>query len=212
MRIAVFGATGAVGREVVSAALGAGHAVRAYVRPASASALSAREGLEVVEGELDDEAAIARCVEGADAVINALGARANTRDQPALFGEALARVVSAMEAHGVRRIASLAGAAVAFEGDRGGLVHGLVSGILRRAARHVLAAKEAEVAVLRASALDWVVLRPPRIVDGAPTGRWVADLHAPPATSIPRGDVADALLTAAVEDRWIRQAPFVATP
>jgi uncharacterized protein YbjT (DUF2867 family) len=70
--VAVFGATGKIGRHVVDQLLSAGHTVTAYVRNPSKLAIS-HPNLTVVEGELDDRAGVARAVDGADAVISALG-------------------------------------------------------------------------------------------------------------------------------------------
>lgn len=69
MRIAVTGATGVVGRFVIDRLAGAGHALRALVRPTSAL-----EGFAVlpqtVRGELADADALAALVEGCDALVH----------------------------------------------------------------------------------------------------------------------------------------------
>ena len=72
MNLAIFGASGGVGREVVSQALGAGHRVTAYVRNAAKLNLT-HPDLSVVSGGLTDREAVPGAVAGADAVISALG-------------------------------------------------------------------------------------------------------------------------------------------
>ena len=77
MRIAVFGASGAIGRLVTQKALAHGHQVTAYVRRADAFP-EATERLAVVVGTLGNQASIEEVVSGADAVISALGPSMST--------------------------------------------------------------------------------------------------------------------------------------
>ncbi len=74
MRLVVFGATGATGRQVVTLALAAGDDVVAVVR--NPSKLGQRhQRLTVVQAELTDVPALESAVKGADAVISVLGPR-----------------------------------------------------------------------------------------------------------------------------------------
>ncbi len=77
--IALTGATGFVGRAVLSQCLGAGHDVRALVRNL---ANPQAKNLTFVKGDLFDAAALAHLVIGCDAVIHVAGAiQANSRDE-----------------------------------------------------------------------------------------------------------------------------------
>ena len=69
MRIALTGATGFVGARLLDLALGQDHQVRALTRRGQPQ----RAGVTWIEGALDDEAALALLVEGADAVIHVAG-------------------------------------------------------------------------------------------------------------------------------------------
>ena len=77
MRIVVLGATGTTGGLVVKEALAAGNKVVAFVR--RPEALPTREGLTVVSGAVEDQAAMRASFAGADAVISCLGARMSPR-------------------------------------------------------------------------------------------------------------------------------------
>ncbi|MFC5338848.1 NAD(P)-dependent oxidoreductase [Leucobacter denitrificans] len=72
MRIAVLGATGATGREIVKQALFQGHEVTALVRRPEALDVT-HERLSVVVGDATEEKVIANLVPGHDAVIASLG-------------------------------------------------------------------------------------------------------------------------------------------
>ncbi len=210
MRIAVFGATGRVGAEVVRQALEDGVEVRAFARGGSADRLP--EGVTVETGELTDDDAVARCVAGVDAVISALGPRSNTPDQPSIFGDALARITARMADAEVRRLVAVSGAATVLEGERPDLGRRMVRSIMKLVAGHVLETKQREAAVITAHPdLEWVLVRPPRIVDGPPTGRAEASLDRPRGMKVSAGDVAAFMLRCAREDDYVRRAPFIAS-
>ncbi len=69
MKLAITGATGFVGSHLLDQALAAGHGIRALARRPQ----PARDGVEWIAGGLDDTGALARLVEGADAVIHVAG-------------------------------------------------------------------------------------------------------------------------------------------
>jgi nucleoside-diphosphate-sugar epimerase len=73
MRVAVTGATGFVGSHVIRRLTANGHQVRILARRMPIAALSPDKPLEVVLGDLDDQAALHRLVSGVDAVIHVAG-------------------------------------------------------------------------------------------------------------------------------------------
>lgn len=74
--IALFGATGPTGRHIIDEALKQGYNLSVYTRDAKKLASFAGR-VEIVVGDLQDQSAIAKCVQGADAVISALGPAGN---------------------------------------------------------------------------------------------------------------------------------------
>src|SRR6185503_15049117 len=103
MKLAVFGASGGTGREVVSQALEAGHEVTIFVRDPNVSGL-ARERVRIVVGDtLHDDAKVAEAVRDQDAVVSALGRRKSFKSED-LIRLSLQSIVSAMERNGVRRL------------------------------------------------------------------------------------------------------------
>ena len=73
MRAAVTGGTGFVGSHLVDALLERGDRVQAQVRDPRKAADLARRGVALVEGDLDDEAALARAFDGAEVVFHVAG-------------------------------------------------------------------------------------------------------------------------------------------
>lgn len=101
MKIAIFGATGETGRQLVEQALAAGYQVVAYVR--NPSKLNTKhENLTIVQGELADQAIIERAVSAADAVISVLGPRGGSKGKPITRG--MQNIIEAMKKQGVRRL------------------------------------------------------------------------------------------------------------
>ena len=73
MRVAVTGATGFVGSHVIRRLTASGHQVRILARRMPITALTPQKPLEVVLGDLDDQAALHRLVGGVDALIHVAG-------------------------------------------------------------------------------------------------------------------------------------------
>src|SRR3954452_6532104 len=107
MNLTVFGATGGIGREVVTQALDAGHHVTAYVRNPAKLTLT-HPHLTVITGELTDRDAVQRAVHGADAVISALGPSLDRKATGMPLVGATHTIVDAMRAEGVQRYIGMA--------------------------------------------------------------------------------------------------------
>ncbi len=213
MILAVFGATGRTGRPLVEQALAAGHTVVVGARAPQKLGLS-HERLHVVQGDTADAAHVARVVGGADlgttvdAVALGLGP---TKSSPPRFMETAARnVVVAMREHGVRRVVSVSGAAVRDPQDEPGLGPAITRGIMSVVAKSLLEDSQAHVETLRASGLDWTVVRGPRLTEGDPTGRYRLGFFAmAPSHSIARADVATAMLHLIERPEYVGQAPVI---
>ncbi|MCX4710983.1 NAD(P)H-binding protein [Streptomyces fimicarius] len=210
MRITVFGATGGIGQEVVGQALAAGHEVTAVVRdPDRLPASLDRAALHAVV-RLDDPAAVRAAVAGRDAVLSGLGSRG--RKANGVAERLTGRIVSAMEAEGVRRLLVVSAAPVGPEPADDPLVDRL----MRRAIGAVLAELYADLARMEAalarSATDWTSVRPPKLTDGARTGVYRKVVGGTPRSgrSISRADVAHAMLALIDDPAAVKQGVGVA--
>lgn len=70
MRIAVVGATGALGRQVIPRLIERGHAPRAIVRRESEVARLRRLGVDAMPGDILDPGSLSRALEGCDAALH----------------------------------------------------------------------------------------------------------------------------------------------
>jgi NADH dehydrogenase len=156
MKVAVFGGTGYVGSYLVDRLIGGGHTPRLLIRPGSERKLRQAERCEVVNGEIEDAAAVARCMVGADAAIYLIGllrefpAKGITWEVSHYVG-AVAAMNAALD-HGVRRFL-LMSANGARPGGTG------YQSTKYRAEQH-----------LASTSLDWTVFRP-SVMFGDPRGQ-----------------------------------------
>lgn len=163
MRVAVFGATGPTGRLLVDKALAAGHQVRVLVRDPS-KAGRASDRLEIRSGDALDPEAVNSTISGVEAVVSLLGAPQSRPGTTMSVGTQ--NVVQAMVANQVRRLVLVSSDGV---GDsRQQLPIGLRVGL--PFVRKFMTEKAAQERIVRASGLDWTLIRPGQLTDGPETG------------------------------------------
>jgi putative NADH-flavin reductase len=204
-QLTVLGSTGRIGSLVLEAAGRAGHAITVLVRKMPEAP---PDGVRVIVGSLEDLEAVRQAVTGADAVIAALGPRADTAQAETDLVEGMRTLVAAMSGDRVERLVALSGAAVDVPGDRKPLLDRVASRVVHVAARHVVGAKQREFEVFSASPLAWTALRPPIVGDGAPRGYRLSE-QLRPGARVTRADVAQALLDVVGDETYVRRAPFV---
>jgi putative NADH-flavin reductase len=204
-RLAIFGATGGIGGHLLSWAVDAGYP--AHVLARHPEVVPRRPGVTVTQGDATDPEAVADVVASADAVLSALGARGATT--AGLLGTAASTVTQAMVKHGVGRLicVSAAGAFIREDPEANPLVKIILPRIFARPFADV---REME-RVVRASALDWTLVRPTRLVNGPGTGEFrIRDQYPPPGlTKIARADVAQFMIGALTQPGYLREAPAI---
>ncbi len=113
--IALTGATGFVGSHIAAALREAGVAVRAVVRAPERGAWLAAQGVELVQADLQDPAALIDALAGVDAVVSnaAMGSWSGPLERlEAVNVGGMANVLAAMRRRGVSRLVHISTAAV----------------------------------------------------------------------------------------------------
>lgn len=206
MKIAVIGAAGRTGRQVVARALEAGHEVVAIARDPGRLGIR-HERLRTHAADATDAAGVAAGFAGCQAVVSALGP---VKGGPADgMTRAAAAVLAAMTKAGVRRLVWLTGAGVVHEGDSRSPSRSFIRFIMRLVAPVVLADSEAAFGAVTASGLDWTVVRVPMLSDGAAAGGLSAGTTPPKPRPVPRADVAAFLVGQIADPTWVRRSPLV---
>lgn len=208
MNVLVFGASGGTGRELVKQALAQRHTVTAFVRDPGNFAIT-RDRLTVTRGDVVDAARVEQAVRGHDAVLSALGSSRSLTQHPAM-AEGVRNIVNAMEQEGVRRLVYLS--ILGVDDSRrllGWLDRSIVVPLLLR---NVIADHAIQERLIARSSVDWVIVRPPRLTNGAHTGRYRAgeDIKAGSmSASISRADVADFMLRQMIDEMYVHRSPAI---
>lgn len=210
MKIAVVGATGRTGRQVVEQALARGDDVIAVARHPEALP---RRGPGMISAAADvlDRAALAGALAGADAVVSALGIGAS-RQPTVVYSEGTANILHAMGAHGITKLAVISAVPAGPRAEQPFLQRRVIIPVLERVFSFYDDMRRMET-LLRGSDLDWVCLRPPRLVSKKAAGRYRLDASRPPpkAGSISHADLATALLDSLTRPGLYRHTAYVAS-
>lgn len=214
MKIAVLGATGLTGQEVLRAAAERGIAATAILR--DPARLGAPADRVVALPDVTDVAALSAAIDGCDAVMVTVGINRRTRSpwaplvSPAdTCTRTVQALVAAMAAPGApKRVVYLSTFGAAEQWAKLPLpLRALIATSNIRVGYRDHAGAEAQ---LRASALDWTIVRPTALSEG-PERNWVeAGPRASVLTKIPRAAVAQALLAALAPDMRGRVLPVTA--
>lgn len=208
MKIAVFGATGGTGKQLIEQALEAGYEVVAYAR--NPSKLDIRhEHLKVIQGELADAALIESAVSGADAVISVLGPRGGSRGRPVTQG--MKNIIVSMKKQGVNRLTVSSTLSAKDPNDKPDFKTQTMVGIVRFTMRDAYEDIVSAAETVRNSDLDWTIVRLSMLNNNAKSGRVRAGYvgKGEVGTSISRADVADFMLKQLEDTKYLRRAPAI---
>jgi len=207
MDLVIFGASGRLGRKIVEGALTAGHRVRAFVRTPSKFTLQ-HPHLTLFKGDSMDGGAVRSAIADQQAVISALGPE--RPPIPEMMEISAKNIVAAMKEHGIYRLVSTTGAGVWQVQDQPKSIDYLMAILLNVFAKEVIRDSFANVDVIKASRLDWTIVRFPRLTEAARTGKYrVGFINKESSSQLSRADAAEFILKELTEKKWVRQAPLV---
>jgi putative NADH-flavin reductase len=172
-----------------------------------------RRGPGMVSAAADvlDRAVLAELLAGIDAVVPTLGIGAS-KEPTVVYSEGIANVLHAMDAHGIRKLAVISAVPAGPRAEQPFLQRRMIIPILERVFGASYDDMRRMEALLRGSDLDWVCLRPPRLVSKKPASRYRLDASRPlpKARSITYADLATALLDSLDRLDLYRRIAYVA--
>src|SRR5699024_3889173 len=163
MRVAVFGATGGTGEQIIRRALAAGHRVSAFARRPEAL-WTLFPDLDVVRGDFDDGDAVHATVVDTDAVISAVGSH-TMKPGTTVYSRGTRAILAAMDEAGPHRFVGVSAAPIAPDAHKSGLERHVVHPLLHRFFGGGYDDMRVMEDLLAASECDWTVFRPPRLTD-----------------------------------------------
>ena len=211
MKLAVFGATGGVGTQLVKLGLEQGHTVTAIVRNPAKFTLPRHDSLHLVTvPDLADTERVQAAISGCDAALSGVGPR-GMKDVTAA-SVPTRHILAALKGAGIERFIAVSAAPVGPTPEDDSFLNRRV---VYQLTRKFFAGIYADLAVMEqdiaASGLKWTVVWPPKL-----TNKAVGDYRTVIGGNVPRGmfasraEVAHAMLALLDDDRSIRQAVGVA--
>jgi putative NADH-flavin reductase len=210
MKLAILGANGRSGQQLVLQALERGHEVTAVVRDRTWSAPGPARTLR---GEATDAAFLTGAFAGQDAAILAIGLRLGSiapwarPEVPDLLTRAGAAVVAAAKAAGVKRVLAISAGGV---GDSLAMVPGFFRAMIAvTALKASYRELEAMEGALLSSGLEVCLARPTGLTDGARTGNVKVCTRLAGQATISRADLAAFLLDQAAAPSMVGRTPMI---
>jgi putative NADH-flavin reductase len=211
MKIAIFGSTGFVGKILINKAIAANYEVRTLARnPEKLEAI--KDKLEIIKGSVFEPSSIEATLEGVEVVLSTIGPPPGKPCDPFLYEKAMKSIVSIMDKYGIKRYIHIGGAA-----HEGGTNESwpfnrqLLRLFLTLLSKNILVAKHLEWEVLKASDLDWTLVRPPRIANEKASGNISANEQKLDSLKVSVEDLTDFILKQITSKDWIRKAPLVSS-
>jgi putative NADH-flavin reductase len=194
MRVALLAASGRTGRATASELSSRGHQVTGVVRQPERARGADLD--RVVEADAHDRVALARAfADQHDAVVSCVGPVRG--ESPTVMRDTIRPTLGAMVDVGLRRLVVVTASGWVVDGDDP-LSRFVAKPILARVLRQANADFAATEDIIRASELDWTIVRPPRLLDGPARGTYHArrDGNVRWRYSLRRADLAMALADA----------------
>jgi putative NADH-flavin reductase len=132
-----------------------------------------------------------------------------TRQPVSVFSEGTKAVVEAMKGSSCKRLLCVTGIGAGDSRGHGGFLYDKIFNPLFL--KTIYEDKDRQEAIVRASGLDWVIIRPGFLTEGPRTRQYrvLTDLRGVKAGKISRADVADFILREAVEMKYREQTPLL---
>lgn len=207
MNILIVGATRGIGRQLLEQALTSGHAVTALVRNPQRLAIQ-HQRLKVVNGDILDLDSVALAMAGQDAVCCTIGVKAPWV-RVTVFSEGTRNLLQAMKNTGVRRLICVTGIGAGDSRGHGGLLYDRIFYPLLL--WPIYADKDRQESLIRASDVDWTIVRPGFLTNGPLTRnyRMLTSMTGVTAGWVSRADVADFMLKELETNQYLRQTPLL---
>ena len=208
MSIAVFGASGALGKRFIVAATQQGIPLRLHYR--SAPDEEAPPLSTIVVGSLADPTAVREVLRGSEATVVLFGPRAGSND--VFCAKATRAIIDAMRKQEQKRLLCMSSATLGNLSTNVSIAMRATAMAFRRLRSDDQSDDRAEQErVVRNSRLEWTLLKPSRLTDDGAGQTYRADtaLDIGLRSSIARDTVAQFLLAEIAHPRFIGQAVYI---
>jgi putative NADH-flavin reductase len=188
-------------------ALERGHDVTAVVRSPAEFRL-AHPKLRVVRGDIRNLASVEAALAGQDAVCVCIGVSPTFREVD-VFSQGMTNVLAAMRKTPNMKLVTVSGIGAGDSRGHGGFIYDwIVQPLLLKT---IYEDKDRLETLLKASGVDWMIVRPGMLTNGPETRRYkvLTDLTGVTAGKISRADVADFILNQLTNHTYFKQTPLL---
>jgi putative NADH-flavin reductase len=200
--IAIIGATGSTGKNLVRLALESGYKVTVVVR--NPVKIQAQNNVTVIKGNVTDLNSLLKAFENVYAVISCFGPDSNLK-VGTLISTGTSNMIKSCEKNGVKRFIFMSGFVQA---DYSELAIGtkLLMPLFRLIYNQSYKDKNIAESTIQNSQLDWTIIRAPGLNHSQPTGQYKAGIKSKIYfTLMSYADCAKCLLDAIEEKSWVKQ-------
>jgi uncharacterized protein len=203
MTIAVFGATGQVGKQLVKQALFNGYHVKAFGRNVFTEFSVDDKNLELIKGGVFDADEVLQTIKGCDAVVSALGGSFDGSDKSRSLG--IKNIIAQMQKANVKRIIALGGLGILNFDDNTLLIdsEGYPKEFIPVGEEHRKAYE-----YLKEGNVDYTFVCSPDIIDAEATGEFTTSAAYPPQPNkykISSGDLALFMLAEIRNNNFVKE-------
>ncbi len=192
MKIAIIGASRGVGYNLLNLALEENHEVSILVRDPSKINID-NSRLNIVKGDIRDLDSVKSVINGQDATCICIGI-SPTNKPVTVFSQGAENVLLAMKSLAPQKLISVSGIGAGDSKGHGGFLYDRILNPLLL--KTIYADKDKQEAIIKASNVEWLIVRPGFLTNGVRTGKYrvIDDLSGITAGKISRLDVADFIL------------------
>lgn len=210
MKIFLFGASGGTGKEVLRLLLSQGHQVKVLLRKPESFNFPSSKNLTIIKGDVTAINTYQYAFKDIDAVISTLGTGTD-RKPTTVYSAGGRNIITTMRSSGVTKLIVLT--AAAFDVTDPGNDNFIVKFIVRPLFKNIYSDMILlEQLLEEANDIDWVCIRPTRLVSKPYTGRYRINLnHCPKnGSKIGRKDLADFIVKQILSSNYNHLKPVIA--
>ncbi len=211
MKIAIFGASGYSGIEILKKALSENHQVTVLTR-SKTSIIITHPNLSIIEGSVLDNTTVGKIVHNQDAVIQCLGIGGKGNGQPTTFiSDATKIILAEMEKRNVKRFIAMSNVGVGnSKAFQPWIFTKVILPYFMKWLKVIIDDKNIMEPMIMNSNLDWTIVRCPNIIDKPAKNKITATIDGKNLKlSITNIDNANFIVQELSNKTYINQAPSI---
>lgn len=202
-KIALFGGTNGVGLECLKKMLSQNYLVTVLARNPSKISDIVSENLKVIQGNMLDPLSVDSVLKGNEVVLNALG---TTKDSGVdICSKGTKILLDGMKKNGVKKIITCTSLGT---GDSYQKCNWVSKFFIWAVISGPIADKVIQEDLIKASGLDYVIIRPSGLINRKFTGNYRVDYNVSGGT-VARADVADWMVKQINSNEWVGKSPSI---